>query len=459
MSRPPTYNDKLLTIMCSQHPTFRDVLTLFTDNYHCDHFILLRLPEVVDYYYLMCGNFSHPIDHKFSAEFVPGAANSQIEHNPPVEVNGIQNISSMRRIDINDKLILVLINPGEPPEDDQIIPFTVKALQSLYSTVEVDVPYTIQSVNEMTDEQLQSIAQRSFSVINYHPAELFQNLFAMFVRSQISTKAGINNEDLLRFFVILRNHYNDVPYHNWFHAIDVTQFAFSVIQTVNMHSYLTDCEVFGLLLSAICHDTDHNGMNNTFHRNAHTIFAHLAPNLPPLEHHHSCITMDLARGILNQIADPDERSHLCHFIIDLIMATDMEQHKVFLENFKQIQEGFRQNDESHRLLLAQIVLKAADLSNTVRDFNEAMRMSQKLTEETHRQGDEEKRLGLKVSPMCDRDDKTPLCFGQVGFYTFVVRQLMKELHDFFPALSDNERQFVENLETWKRMKEEIEQQQ
>mgnify|MGYP002472059010 CR=1 FL=1 len=47
-------------------------------------------------------------------------------------------------------------------------------------------------------------------------------------------------------------------------------------------------------------------------------------------------------------------------------------------------------------------------------------------------------------------------FVEIGFYKFVAGPLMKELHDLFPALSDNQRQFAENLATWEKMTAEIE---
>lgn len=449
-----SFSEQLFTIMCSEFPTFTDVLNLFTSDsfYKSEHYIFLAKPTFVTYYYTLCSDVL--TNQKFDPSLIP--TDSVLSFDSPQDYNGYSNVSEVRLFHIDDSHVLLLINPSQPPSDNLIISQTISALQTLSKRIEIDIPYTIRAVQNMSNLDLENLAKRSFSVTQFHPAELFQNLIAMFVRSEISTKVGVVTEDLIRFLVNLRNHYNDVPYHNWFHAIDVTQFVFYVFIQVKMTNYLTDYEIFGLLLSAITHDTDHNGMNNTFHRKAHTIFAHLAPNLPPLEHHHSCITMDLARDILNSI-DETERLSLCHFIINAIMATDMEQHKDFLEKFKSIQEKYIQTDKDHRQLLAQIVLKAADLSNTVRDFNEANRMALQLCKETHRQGDEEKRLGLPVSPMCDRDDKTPLCKGQIGFYKFVARPLMKELHDFFPDLSDNERQFVENLATWEKMTAELEQ--
>jgi hypothetical protein len=138
------------------------------------------------------------------------------------------------------------------------------------------------------------------------------------------------------------------------------------------------------------------------------------------------------------------------------MATDMEQHKKFLESWISVLGDFNRADASHRLLLAQIIMKAADLSNVARDFDEAARMSGILVTETRGQGRLEIELGLPISPMCNPHDQTPLCVGQIGFYSFVAGPLMRQVYAFFPELDDVIRQFDANLERWKAMKAEWE---
>ncbi|OHS96158.1 3'5'-cyclic nucleotide phosphodiesterase family protein [Tritrichomonas foetus] len=457
-----SYTNSLLTILCQQRPSLSSVLELFTAKFaKCDHFALFLSPEIVELPFVICSDIiNFQITDASSIQNIK--ANPVIKFIPfdsPTTFNGIENVSGLALGSITDKLTLLLINPQTTEFSEDFIDIfnmTKSALSIIYKQEEVDIPYSLKCVQAFSDAKMSSLSNRSFSVNNYHPAEIFLNTFALFVRSGISTRAGIDSSRLLRFLVILRRHYNDVPYHNWFHALDVTQFVYSVICKANLRKYLPDIEIFGLLFSAICHDTDHNGMNNTFHRNAKTTLAHLAPNLPPLEHHHSCISMDLSNDLFMTL-DADVKLELSHFIVNCIMATDMEKHKIFLTEFQEIQNGFISEKAEHRQLLAQIILKAADLSNTVRDFDEAIRMTKKLSNECYRQGDREVELGLPISPMCDRKDTTPMCCGQIGFYKFVAGPLMNELHQFFPELSDNARQFADNLATWERMKSELEQ--
>ena len=495
------FNEKLLTLLSStpkdstlsansfMDPSFTNLFSLFSPYISFKHYFLLQIPQGTDKYFILCSDVIIP---DTPAVLFPEAIhineNSEINKNIKYQKydephNFFDNYTalSVALIHISDSIKLVLLDVDENElkneENDFILSHIQSATLFIYKTYEVDYEYSIKEVYSFSNGYLEALSKRSFSITNYCPSEIFLHTLAYFIRGNISNNknepenissvkvkeirvetVNFNDRDMLKYMVEIRKHYNDVPYHNWLHALDVTQYVFSVIKSANLKNYLTNLEIFGLLFSSLCHDTDHNGMNNNFHRKAHTVFAHLAPNLPPLEHHHSCITMDLSRSLLQQIPDENDRMYLSHFIINCIMATDMEQHKVFIDEFKALQNnGYDINNENHRLLLAQIVLKAGDLSNTVRDFDEAVRMTTKLNNECHRQGDEEVRLKLPISPMCDRNDKTPMCVGQIGFYKFVAGPLMKELHTFFaPSLVENEKQFESNLKRWEDMKIEIE---
>jgi cAMP-specific phosphodiesterase 4 len=51
--------------------------------------------------------------------------------------------------------------------------------------------------------------------------------------------------------------------------------------------WLTPLERFALLLSALCHDIRHPGLNNTYQVNAQTPLAMLYNDQAVLEHHHA----------------------------------------------------------------------------------------------------------------------------------------------------------------------------
>merc|ERR1712186_297774 len=57
---------------------------------------------------------------------------------------------------------------------------------------------------------------------------------------------------------------SSVSYHNWFHAVDVTHGVYQLMRLCSSEAYLRNVERFALLVSAICHDVGHPGMNNVF---------------------------------------------------------------------------------------------------------------------------------------------------------------------------------------------------
>jgi cAMP-specific phosphodiesterase len=330
-------------------------------------------------------------------------------------------------------------------ENDVLMP-TRSAVSHLRSLCPFDIPFAISAIRNFTDENLST-----FSLTTSHPSLLFLLTVAYFVHTGLWDTVGVDVRELFLFLLCVRSHYNNVPYHNWFHALGSTHFVYTLYTTTRFDRFLTDLEVFALFLATICHDTDHDGLNNTFHRNARTKLARLAPNLPPLEHHHCCVSCDLMRPLLARLPER-ARATVTDFVIECIMATDMEQYKAHMEKWSSVLGRFDRADRSHRLLLAQIIIKAADLSNVAQKFDEAEQLSRLLIAEARRQGQIELALGLPVSPMCNPNDDTPLCVGQVRFYAFVARPLMKQLLAFFPEIAATVRQFEANLARWEEMK-------
>jgi hypothetical protein len=79
-------------------------------------------------------------------------------------------------------------------------------------------------------------------------------------------------------------------------------------------------------------------------------------------------------------------------------------------------------EDSNRLFLLEIMLHFADISNPGKPRIICEKWSNLVAEEFARQGDREKKEGLEVSPMMDRE-KIVLCNMQLGFIEFVVTPL------------------------------------
>lgn len=119
------------------------------------------------------------------------------------------------------------------------------------------------------------------------------------------------------------------------------------------------------------------------------------------------------------------RSEQLHKVIQsAILSTDMKYHGDFLGRFRDYLEANGTNPSSFepegKLLLMQMALKVSDIINPARRLNLAVEWGRRVMEEMYRQGDREAKLGLEVTPICDRSRNKPSA-AQLFFIDKVLR--------------------------------------
>ena len=110
-------------------------------------------------------------------------------------------------------------------------------------------------------------------------------------------------------------------------------------------------------------------------------------------------------------------------------------------------------DESERLLAMCIALKAADLGHLGEELEVHKRWLAGLEEEFFRQGDQERELGIPISPLFDRA-KQGVSKSQVGFYEFVGLPIVHALTSAFPGAAPLMTCFTTNYLHWLRVQQE-----
>ncbi|OHS94792.1 3'5'-cyclic nucleotide phosphodiesterase family protein [Tritrichomonas foetus] len=279
-------------------------------------------------------------------------------------------------------------------------------------------------------------------------------IYAIFDLFDLMNAFNITNEKLFHFIYEIRNTYNKVPYHNWRHAVDVTQFTTYQILTGGLDMVLTKNEIFGIIVAAICHDADHDGFSNVYNVKAETPLGILFKNQSVMETHHCSMAINIISkdecNIFSSLSSI-ENKNMWTFIIALILATDMAKHFDILKEFNTIMDNhsYSLDNPDHRVLLLQVLLKCSDVSNVARPFELADRWCDVLCEEFFRQGDLEKASGMEfTSALNDREhlDKPK---SQIGFYQFVCLPLFQTMAKACPKLECNVEQLLSNLEQWK----------
>ncbi|KAG7313398.1 hypothetical protein JYU34_000517 [Plutella xylostella] len=246
------------------------------------------------------------------------------------------------------------------------------------------------------------------------------------------------------FSLIEEGYHSSNPYHNSVHAADVTQAMHCFLQQKRIRDHLEPVEVMASLIAAIAHDVDHPGVNQPFLIATSNHLAALYQNTSVLENHHwrAAISCLMQSSLLAHIKDVEKK--LQDQISALILATDITRQQEYLSQFKAHMDAdtLDLTLASHRLLVLQIALKCADISNPCRPWDISRKWSLKVCEEFFRQGDYERRLNLPVTALCDRHT-TSIPKIQTGFFTYVVTPLISEWHRFLQTELSS--QMLQNL--------------
>ena len=301
-----------------------------------------------------------------------------------------------------------------------------------------------------------SVLSLNFFAIEWNGIGLFKIAFYVFDQLHLLETFKITNELFFTFLFKLRESYNEPPYHNWIHAIDVLQYFIYQIRTCGFEKVLTSLELLSICVAAIAHDAGHEGFNNVYNVNAQTPLGILFKDQSVMETHHCTVIIriisDEESNIFRAISEPDRR-RVWGWIIKMILATDMALHFKIVKNANDVMDQGPINlaNDSHRVMAMTILMKVSDISNVSRPFAIADQWCDVLCEEFWRQGDYERERGMELSsPLNDRNGGNK-AQGQIGFYNFICLPLYRAIARVFPELEVNVQAVESNLNRWKEI--------
>jgi hypothetical protein len=127
-------------------------------------------------------------------------------------------------------------------------------------------------------------------------------------------------------------------------------------------------------------------------------------------------------------------------------------HRSIIDQWSKVLVNYKKGEKDHRLLLCQILIKMADISNPGKPFPLAKRWARLVQEEFFLQGDKEKQHNVPVSLYMDRNNPC-LSKMQIGFLDFFVFPLSEKVVQLFPKLQFMNDNLIENKENWKQYQE------
>ena len=326
---------------------------------------------------------------------------------------------------------------------------------------------------KLSNEELAAVKTTSFNVHTYaktKDGDKHDHLIPLFVHLleelNFPRLFGFSRERLVGFLIAVRAQYRAVPYHNFLHAFDVAQTLFTYLVRGKCSLLITELDAFVLMISALLHDADHMGLNNSFHFKTESplgILSSASGSTSVLEVHHCHVSLQLLEhDEVNIFAglSQDQSREAYGGLVSNILSTDMSKHNDIIDRFTAIcDQGYRKEDPDHRRLTSNMLLKAADISNISKPFEISRRWGLVVTEEFHLQGDAERTHGHVPAPMFDRSMTQELAQGQTAFiehvglnlFTILQGKLCHSIDWTVSELENNKIKWTEILEASKSL--------
>lgn len=266
-----------------------------------------------------------------------------------------------------------------------------------------------------------------------------------------------------------------VPYHNWFHAVDVTHGVYRFLQICNAETYLSNYERYALLVSAACHDVGHPGLNNVFLVESTHELALMYNDKSPLENLHCSRLFEFVSQPKCNIFASLTTHHFQEVrkcCIETILHTDLVHHFPMIKDVQMLYEvnsdvlGNRAGSQEDtfpgkeagevlrsletRRLLAKYILHLADISNCMKPFRICRLWSQKVLQEFFSQGDKELEAGLPVQALNDRE-KVNKALSQINFVEFLISPLIFAGIRVLPPTRPLAKQMLQNTKSWHQL--------
>mmetsp|Transcript_20709 Transcript_20709/g.33492 ORF Transcript_20709/g.33492 Transcript_20709/m.33492 type:complete len:1030 (-) Transcript_20709:231-3320(-) len=281
----------------------------------------------------------------------------------------------------------------------------------------------------------------------------------------------INTEDdltkLKAFVTEAEKKYLQNKFHNFCHASDVLHGVSKMMRLMASEGFLVELDQFALLVAAIGHDLAHLGVNNGFLLEVQHELALQYNDLSPLENMHvSELYGIVAKPETNvfHTLTKEQYNQVRKTCIEAILHTDMMSHFAMVKDLEMLfqvnAELFVQgkmsechevlNKAENKLLVINNILHSADVSNPCRKWEVSQAWAHCVLDEFFAQGDEEKKRGIPVQMLNDRD-KINRPNSQIGFLEFVIAPFFCAQIRLFHRLFGYGDNLSVNIEKWEEL--------
>ena len=157
-------------------------------------------------------------------------------------------------------------------------------------------------------------------------------------------------------------------------------------------------------------------------------------------------------------------------VISMVLATDLKNHFEFISRLKAMKPGALVPPPPSRdlgrkeawtdgeapavldaMFALEVCIKFCDLGHAAKPWEQHERWSEFVLEEFFLLGDQERKKGWEVSPLCNREKDTDVPKAQQGFFNFVVLPFSSAVARALPESEEvGDTQCRANFEVWRQ---------
>ena len=353
----------------------------------------------------------------------------------------------------------------------------IKSTKTVRFEKKVEKPH-LKGLIDLYFNDMRNVIDKDFNIFEFREKVGYKNVLPLMCHVILKTLGlldpkiiALNKLDSF-LFSVSDNYKETTLYHNSLHGADVTQSVciFFINSNAEEICETTVLDLLGMVVSAMGHDLGHPGFNNNFHVNACTELALTYNDFSCLENYHTSLLFRILKKEENNILEkltPQNFKSIRKRMISQILATDMANHGETVSLIRAKIKAWEEEGENKFILLSgnektkfdeqQILLNylihAADLGHNTHKFEISIKWVELLLNEFWNQGDVERKKGIQISFLCDRN-KIDVPASQVGFLKGFIITSFDCLVYMFPKLNYTMENAANNIKEWQKLMDE-----
>ena len=313
----------------------------------------------------------------------------------------------------------------------------------------------------LTDPLLSIVSTIEFDSVAYTRTQQIRILMWFFHDLDLMKEFSIPLGTLIRFLTAVSDQYHYVPFHDFSHAVDVTQFIYMLIKIGKLNTTFTKLELLALLVAAICHDMGNQGKITKHQEKMGTPLSLLFKDQPIMETFHCQSAIHTVGkpgcNILSSLS-PTQIHDFWVLVIESILATEEGQSRKIIDDIEDSmgnEEVMSFDNSQQRARLMKLILKIGDICNTARPYDQMRVWSTVLADDIIPDQDEpdskqetaRSRINSTQNTSRREEHKTmEAAKEKVEYFKILAEPLFQTLSKAVPLLKPIEAKFQQNID-------------